>query len=71
MGPSGGFRPAISMVKAGRSAEAKESHSLRQDATVLAGDLASACSVSCEYDPRDSRPGIHFRGFCCEDSMAK
>src|SRR5437879_420213 len=46
-----------------RSVEAKESHSLCQDATVLAGELASACSVSCEYGPRDSRPGIHFQAF--------
>ena len=46
-----------------RSSEGEESHSLRQDATVLAVDLASACSVSCEYGPRDSRPGSHFQAF--------
>jgi hypothetical protein len=44
-------------------AGAKESHSLRQDATVLVGELVSACSVSCEYGPRDSRPRIHFQAF--------
>lgn len=46
-----------------RSAEAKESQSLRQDATVLGGEMASVCSVSREYGPRDSRPSIHFRAF--------
>ena len=46
-----------------RSVEAKKSLSLCQDATGLAGALASACLVSCEYGPRDSRPGIHFQVF--------
>src|ERR1700688_228486 len=46
-----------------RSAEGKESHSLRQDATVLAVDLATACSVSCEYGPRDRKLRIHFQAF--------
>ena len=46
-----------------RSAEAKESHSLRQGATVLVGELVSACSVSCEYGLRDSRPRIHSQVF--------